>query len=486
MYHVRNLLKSDRLLLLLIGCALEATYYLYFVRVFPLEPYYAEPLLDLGKIAGTSRNAGYSFLLAFTTLVILYYLAYRIARRQSGTGILIVVSFAILFNATLVPVYPIGAADVFDYISGARVLSVYHANPFVQLPADFPSDPILPYVAWKDAPAAYGPAWAWLSAAVSLVAGEGLMANLLAFKFLAIGFYLASVAVIYRILKTATPEHSLAGTLFFAWNPLLVFEVSANAHNDIAMVFFMLVALLLLQRDKRKSSIVVLALSYLLKYITVALLPLFLATMARRIPGTLSRIKFLFLCLLTSGGITALFYLPFWSGLETLSVDRRENMFTASLPTLVLTYLLPEIGDGTTQQLISRVAATTLAVFVAVQVWRSRRETSSTIRLSFEVLFFYLVFVCLWFQPWYLMWLIALAALLPSMDIAHRTVIFCYTAALTYFVFVFHWAWNAQDLDWFAIQRHAVVTIYLLPIAYTAYSLLSNRLSKRRGNPLST
>ncbi len=476
----RGLLKSDSARLVLIGCALEAVYLLYLLRSFPLINHYEKPLLDLGKIAGFSQGAGYSFLLAFTALYLLYYAAYRIALRHGPANLGIVVFFSLVFAATLVMVYPIGAADVFDYIAEARVLSVYHANPFVQVPAGFPADPFVVYAAWPLAPAAYGPLWTGLSAGVTLLAGNGLLTNIFAFKLLAVIFYLACIWVIHGILARTAARQVLAGTLFFAWNPLVVFEVSANAHNDIVMVFFLLLAIVLLQQDRKKLSVAALAFSYLIKYITILLLPLFLASAAKRIHGLKSRLAFLVLSMLISALLSGALYLPFWSGTDPLSLSRRQEMFTVSLPTVALTILGPLVGEHEAQLVISRLALVLLGAFVAYQTWRTSREPWSVTRISFEVLFFFLAFACLWFQPWYLMWLVALAALLTRVDIAHRTMLFCYSATMIYFMFVFYWVWNAPSLNGIAIQQHAAVVVYFLPIAYTGYTLINARLANRK------
>lgn len=465
--------------LISIGLVSEGIYFFYFARSFPLARYYDKPLLDLGKITAYKYEAGYTFVVIFTALFVLYYTAYRLARRMRSTSFDVVLLFGALFSVTLIWVYPVGAADVFDYISLARILAVYDANPFIKAPADFPGDAFLPYVAWKHAPAPYGPLWAWLSAAVTFVAGNSLFPNLVAFKLLTIAFYLASALMISAILGDLAPHLRLGGTILFAWNPLVVYEVSVNAHNDIVMVFLLLTAVFLLQRDRKKLSITFLTLSYLVKYLTAALLPVFVVTMAKRTGGYRQRLGFLAATALIVIGITGLMYAPFWSGLDTLGISRKEAMFTASLPTLALIITEPWVGSEMAYPVISRVAAVALTTFAIAAASRAGPRTLDAIRLGYQVLFFYLLFLCLWFQPWYLIWLVALAALVGTMDIAHRTVLFCYTAIMSYFVFVFYWIWNAQSLDWSAIQQLAIVVIYPLPIAYTVYALLRVRLTRQ-------
>src|SRR5207302_7069741 len=46
----------------------------------------------------------------------------------------------------------------------------------------------------------------------------------------------------------ATPVQRMRATLAFAWNPLLLFEACVNAHNDEAVLFFVLLAIWFLVR----------------------------------------------------------------------------------------------------------------------------------------------------------------------------------------------------------------------------------------------
>ena len=90
-----------------------------------------------------------------------------------------------------------------------------------------------------------------------------------------------------------------------------------------------------------------------------------------------------------------------------------------------------------------------------------------TLRAFYEITFVYLAFATLWFQPWYLMWLIALTAPLASFTYAYRTILFCIGGVVNYFVWDFLWLWNrAPNRD---IQVTSALVVYTLPLAYTLY-----------------
>ena len=87
------------------------------------------------------------------------------------------------------------------------------------------------------------------------------------------------------------------------------------------------------------------------------------------------------------------------------------------------------------------MAALLLLVAVGYQAWRAARaprsdaDWQSPIRACTHILLFYLLFACLWFQPWYTLWPLALAALLPEGAVARTVVLLSYAAAWKTIVF---------------------------------------------------
>ncbi len=99
-----------------------------------------------------------------------------------------------------------------------------------------------------------------------------------------------------------------------------------------------------------------------------------------------------------------------------------------------------------------------------------------TLRSFYEIIFVYLAFATLWFQPWYLMWLIALTAPIASFAYAHRTLLFCIGGILNYFVWDYLWLWNrAANRE---IQVTSALVVYTLPLAYTLYAFIKRQDTK--------
>ncbi len=163
----------------------------------------------------------------------------------------------LLFGVTLLLLPSLPSDDVFSYILYGRISAVHGANPLIATPADFPNDPFLSLVFWRDVRSVYGPVWLLLSSGLSLLAqalGGSLVVYVLLFKLLGLAAHLGNTLLIWAILGRLAPKRpgrQLLGTLVYAWNPLCLLEFCASAHNDAVMLFFLLLAVYCLVRDGR-------------------------------------------------------------------------------------------------------------------------------------------------------------------------------------------------------------------------------------------
>src|SRR5262245_14553495 len=156
-----------------------------------------------------------------------------------------------LFALTLALLPSLPSDDLFSYILYGRISAVHHANPLVVLPSDFPHDPFLQMVYWRDVRSVYGPIWLALSGGLSLVAealGGSLAVYTALFKLLGVAAHLLNAWLIWQILGRLAPKARLLGTLFYAWSPLCLLEFGASAHNDALMLTFLLLGVYCLTR----------------------------------------------------------------------------------------------------------------------------------------------------------------------------------------------------------------------------------------------
>ena len=134
--------------------------------------------------------------------------------------------------------------------------------------------------------------------------------------------------------------------MLFLWNPVVLYETIGQGHNDVAMLFWMLLAVWLLLQKRYTLTIVALLIGALFKYIPVLFIPAALAIALRDLGSTRSRLRYLGVTAIVSIVLVLLAYAPFWNGLETLSITRRMNLYTTSLPAVAYNLLQFSLSHG--------------------------------------------------------------------------------------------------------------------------------------------
>jgi hypothetical protein len=447
--------------------------------------------LDLKGITHYSPLACGVYVLILAVLFVFWWQAWRFANSgEAGNRGPLILAFAVIFACTLALMYPINATDLLQYVFRSRVFAVYHGNPLVLTPQNFPGDPLVPYVGeWTYIPSPYGPTWELLAGAVAWLCRGQLLPTLLGLKALVIAFYLGTTIVLDRMLAVVAPSRRAAGMVFFAWNPLVLLELAGNGHNDAVMLFFIVLGFYLLARNRVIPVILTLVIAALCKVIALLVIPPVLIIILRQRPGWRERIDFL----AKAGGLAIALalalYVPFWPPWRSIAgaLGESTRRFGFSIPTLVLMILETLIGPhlGSLSPGAFRVA---LFVIYDLPRWvaqglfgilyirlliRAWRERTRSVVATFRSLFTYLVLAPS-FRIWYPTWLVPLAALEPEEGRAERAALFCATAALSVVVYGYVWGWLRPHLDSLGIHAIAVPLVFVPP-------LIVPLLHRRRG-----
>lgn len=394
-----------------------AIYTLAFFLPANLFENYSRTKLDLKFLYSGGILGNVYLILAFIGLGLLYIFSFRIVRRcQSRTAWVIVISAGLLFALTLLLIAPFDAADIYDNIGHGRVLGVYGANPFQETISDYPQDPFYAYAGWKRTTSAYGPIWEILAGYVARFSGDKIITNVLTFKLLPGFFHIICVVIIWFFLRQTQPEFALAGVLLIAWNPVVLYETWGNGHNDMAMTVWILAAIWFLNLRRYSLSILALTIGMLIKFIPLLLIPAALAVVWQS--KGISHVKRLFFSRTALAVIATvlLAYFPFWKGQNLLGLKRHAHLFTTSIPAVIYKALRPTLGTDRAAYLVTIGSLGILGIFV---LYHALQQSSSApekhfLMKGFNILAFYLMVACLWFQQWYGLWLISLAPLLPD------------------------------------------------------------------------
>jgi alpha-1,6-mannosyltransferase len=465
--------------LVLVGVASIGVYVVALVLQFPLSQMYANRpyTIDSGIFSPSSIA---SFAAGLVVLFVLYGFACRIASRighNRGT-ILIVLGFGALFAVIATLVYPLTSNDIYTYFFFGRILEHHHANPLVTAPALLPPDPLIGYAPWPDFPYPYGPVWALLSAAVSHLAGDDLLIALLLFKSLQITAYLATTLVIYRVLRSHGDCAPAAGALFFAWNPLVLLEMVVNGHNDGLVALLLVSAIWATLESRGRWGILLLAASMLVKITPAALMPVFVVWVFRHSANRREGVRECLAGIVLAALLIGSLYAPFWAGSELLvGIEAQQDTVCPSLPAAII-YLSWSYGLDATVAVLTSSRFLFLAIesSLLLRLWRRKGDLC---RLSFDVLLLLVLLTSAWFEPWYLLSLLAVA---PTCDVARRKLVAVFSAsAPTIYLFAYaagigeaQVAGTKYEL---ALGYAAILTIYA-PLALTALAE-----SRRRALP---
>ncbi len=445
-------------------------YALAFSRPYNLAALQGQPHYTLSQHSQADPYAFASLVAAFVALGLLYWLGWRTARQAGGWAAwAIVAGGGVASAAVLLAMFPFGADDVFADIMYGRIMSRYGGNPYVDLGAAYGADPFLPYMSWADTPAHYGPLCLRMFALAARLAGDGLVANVLAFKLLNLLFLAGSVAVVAATLRQMAPPWALAGALALAWNPLVLYETVGNGHNDIIMAFWVLAGTWAMARRRYTLGVLALAAGALVKIVPALLLPAAAMVALRGMNAWRPRLRFAACSGAAALALAGLAYLPLWRGLQTLTFLQRKAMFTTSLVAALHAWLGPHWGMERVGAALGLAAWVAVAAFALWQAWRAQRDRSwlAFPHAAYNILLFYLLAACGWYKEWYAVWPIALAAVIPSGQALATAVLLGYAGLAQPLVLWPLWYQDGVASDT-ARELRLGPAVMALPLAYLA------------------
>lgn len=170
--------------------------------------------------------------------------------------------------------------DIFNYAATAKLTFFYRENPYMVMPNEFISDPILLFTRASNKFALYGFMWIFLTGVPFLLSFGNYILEIILFKILTFLFYSFSCLLIYK-----QSNKNIYKTSFFALNPLVFIETIVSGHNDIVMMFFVLLSFYLFKKNKSFLGIVFFIISFFIKFAVIFLLPIILYVLYKRRKG---------------------------------------------------------------------------------------------------------------------------------------------------------------------------------------------------------
>jgi alpha-1,6-mannosyltransferase len=361
------------------------------------------PLADLGLRLDAHDGAALLVVL-FAFYLVALACADRIPARLAITAI-------VALHAVFLLAPPLFSADVFGYIDYARLGAVHGLDPYTHGAADAPGDPAAQFVRWHDVASPYGPLFTLVSYALAHLS---VAVTLWVYKAIAAIAGLGCVALVWR-LAARTGQEPRRAAILVGLNPLFVVYGVGGAHNDLLLELLVLGAVAYALRGRDRAAGAQIALAVLMKASAVLVLPFLIAGAQRRgraLAGGLAAAVAVGLAGLAVLGGHLFGFVP--------QIFQQQR--------LVARYSVPsELGvllghDGLTTSI--RVASTAgFVVAVVWLLWRALKGTDWVTCAGWATLVGLVTSV--WLTPWYVVWLVPLAAIAPSRRLHVATLAFC-------------------------------------------------------------
>jgi hypothetical protein len=360
---------------------------------------------DLNFSSGRTADLGLSFV--FFGMCLAYFVAVGAVRTLSMRVIVVCV---LALHAILLMGPPLTLTDVFNYLGYARLGGLHHLNPYTHVIQAELHDPIYRFSTWHNLRSPYGPLF---TAGSYLIAGLPLA---YAYWIVKVATVLASLTFIGLVWKCARllGRDARFAVVFVALNPIYLMFAVAGFHND----FFMLIpstaaiALVLSRHDRSAGAAVMIAVA--VKFTAILLLPfLLIGVITNR-----RRVNILVGAALAAIPLAVMYLALFGLSLPNL-VDQSTLLTPWSVPNII--GLILGVGGGTPGLL--RAAIVALIVVIALLLRRNRDWVSDAGWSTFA-----LVATLAWLVPWYVIWVLPLAALGKSLNL--RRVVLVFTAYL--------------------------------------------------------
>ncbi len=377
----------------------------------------------------------YVFTLALAAMYVSYLLGLRYAPRLPARWVVaaVVGVHAILFLSP-----PLALTDIFNYVNYARMEVVHHLNPYTTIPIYEPhNDPAFDLSNWHHLLSPYGPLFTLLTFAVVPL---GVAASFWAFKTILMAASLGTILLVWKCARLLDLD-PVKAIVFVGLNPVVLVWGLGGDHNDFIMMFLVVLGfyLLLLGREAEAASLrrrasesslllgrasgsvwllgresetawlgvgagAAFVAAVAVKASAGILLPVVLAGLLR----TPRRLAEVVLGMLVAGAVlAAASYMAF--GLHLPDLSTQGSLVTTLSPSNLLGLAL---GDGGATATLLHVLSVVLLLWLLCASAMAYRKRDSITAAGWATVG---LFVTLsWVLPWYVLWVLPLAALSRS------------------------------------------------------------------------
>ncbi|MGN6869435.1 MAG: polyprenol phosphomannose-dependent alpha 1,6 mannosyltransferase MptB [Solirubrobacteraceae bacterium] len=377
---------TDKLLPSTVGAAVGAV---------GLQGPFGTPGIDLGGIGLT---------VVIATMVVAYLVAVRSAGRLSP---LMVLGTIAALHALMLLAPTLFSTDVFSYQFYGRIGQVYHANAYLAGPWALNGDPLYHYIGskWIQVPSVYGPLFTALSYPLAPLS---IPASVFAYKAIAAISSLAVVALVWNGARLRGIDPVKAAVLV-GLNPLVVVYGVGGGHNDLLMLVPMLAGVVLLLQRRGRLGAASMVVGAGIKLTAGLMLPFALA--GARGPMLSTRRRDILIGAGVAAALLGIFtVILFGTGPLHLPATIEKVQGKGSNWQSIPGFIGTRLGLGTVGHPVALILGALFAVALVWLIWRVWRGQLDWIAGAGWAALALLVTAAS-LLPWYVVWLMPLAAL---------------------------------------------------------------------------
>jgi hypothetical protein len=388
----------------------------------------------LGGLWPSLTGDGTTLRYLFTGAIVFMYVGYvMVLRRSERVPARWIVIAILAVHAVFIISPPLALTDVFNYINYGRMEVVHHLNPYTTIPVFGPhDDPSYALSNWHQLLSPYGPLFTMLTFAVVPFGVAG------SFWALKVILALASLGTLLLVWKSAQllGRDPVKAIVLVGLNPIVLVWGLGGDHNDFLMVFCIMLGFYLLLRARERERgrerpvsvrdwLIPLSPELLgagaafvvaagLKASGAVLIPVILAGMLSYRRALLQVLVGMVIAGLVVGALSLLAF-----GLHVPDLSTQSRLVTGeSIPNLIGL----AVGAGGETTALHTVMTAALAISVLACCWTAWRVRAGTVgRGAAERTIIAcgwasaaLLTTLSWVLPWYVLWLLPLAALSAS------------------------------------------------------------------------
>jgi hypothetical protein len=291
---------------------------------------------------------------------------------------------------------PMPLTDVFNYFDYARLGVLHGFNPYTAVPADVGSDPTYHYATWHHLSSPYGPLFTLFT--YTLVPLD-VHAGYWVLKVLTMVASLAGLGLVWRLAERRG-RSPLQAVVFVGLNPLLLVYGLGGVHTDFFIMLLVVAAIMLVLDRRSAEGGAMLVAAAGLKVTAAIMLPFALIASHDRRRALIAMV---------SAGVVLVGASLLAFGATAPSLGPQTSLVSPLGALNLLGLALGQGGATRGLQVISALALLGVLAYLLRRTWRGDDWVDMS---GWAVVA--LILSLSWVVPWYVMWLLPLAAVSAS------------------------------------------------------------------------